>query len=101
MCQKLSCRTILAKCIIIILTLCLGGLFLIHLRLSDTGYIPEVGDSYRILYEALTAVYILLYTLMFIWVLLRYCVSKRVCGYSNFLFMLASVGYIALGGHLC
>lgn len=84
-----------------ILALCLLGLVLIHMRLSETKYIPEVGDQYRYLYQVLTGVYLLFYLAMFIWILLRHCAAKRVCGYSNFLFMAASVGFIALGGHLC
>lgn len=77
------------------------GLLLIHMRLSETRYMPEVGDSYTLLYQALTAVYCILYLSMFAWVLMRFCLVGRLCSLSNFLFMLVSLGFIVFGVHLC
>ena len=77
------------------------GLLLIHLRLSEKGYLPDVDDAYKTMYEAFSGIFCGLYILMFIWILVRNCVYRRLCSFSNFLYMFTSLGFISVGTYIC
>ncbi len=71
------------------------------MRLSDNGYMPDVNDAYTTMYEAFTGIYCGFYLLMFIWILVRNCVYKRLCSFSNFMYMFASLAFIGVGSYIC
>ena len=102
MCTE-NIQNILAGTLILICLFALVGLLLIHKRLASSRYMPEVSNQYALVYELLIALYCILYSGLFIWVIVRSCFSKnkRVCSKFTFTFMLVSIGFIAFGGQLC
>lgn len=101
MCKQLSCQEWFAQCVLLVLTVLIIGLLLIHMRLSEKGYMPDVDDAYTTMYQAFAGIYCGLYFLMFTWVMVRFCVTKRLCSFANFLFMFTSIAFIGVGSYIC
>ena len=70
-CAKLG--AILAKSSLLIMAVALVCTFLVHYRVSNTHYLES--EKYFVVFECLCALYILLYTVLFVFVIIRYKVE--------------------------
>lgn len=84
-------------CFVLLLNLILlGALYGILYRLKAAEFMSYIVEDYTLMYEAIYAVFCLLYFLMFLWLCASYKMSHRLCTFNNIVFVIAGCGYVSM-----
>jgi hypothetical protein len=90
-------------CFVLLLNLILlGALYGILLRLKAADFMSYIVEDYTLMYEAIYALFCLLYSLMFVWVCASYKMNKKkkFCTFNNVAFVAFGYFYVTIASKL-